>query len=83
MPPAISLRAAGEMAKIGRSRSFYCLDTSVWLHRFSPACEWLLIEQECTVAAHGLMGVSGRVWDTDGGLLASGGAQLCCVPGRD
>jgi acyl-CoA thioesterase II len=58
------------------------LDTSVWLHHFSPACEWLLIEQECTVAAHGLMGVSGRLWDTDGRLLASGGAQLCCIPGR-
>ncbi len=59
------------------------LDTSVWLHRFNPACEWLLIEHECTVAAHGLMGVSGRVWDTEGGLLASGGAQLCCISGRD
>jgi acyl-CoA thioesterase len=58
------------------------LDTSVWLHRFNPACEWLLVEQECSVAEHGLMGVGGRLWDTDGALLATGGAQLCCIPNR-
>jgi acyl-CoA thioesterase len=57
------------------------LDTSVWLHRFNPACEWLLVDHQCTVAEHGLMGVSGNVWDTEGRLLASGSAQLCCVPG--
>lgn len=59
------------------------LDTSVWWHRFEPNSEWLLIEHECAVAAHGLMGVSGRVWSEDGKLLASGAAQLCCVPGGD
>lgn len=58
------------------------LDTSAWFHNFSPACEWLLIDCECSVAEHGLMGVSGKVWDTAGTLLASGGAQLCCIPGR-
>ncbi|HEX3693160.1 MAG TPA: thioesterase family protein [Solirubrobacteraceae bacterium] len=57
------------------------LDTALWLHRFSPDCEWLLIDHRCTVAEHGLMGVDGRVWDTDGRLLASGAAQLCCLPG--
>ncbi len=56
------------------------LDTSVWLHRFNPACEWLLVDHQCTVAEHGLMGVNGTVWDTNGRLLASGSAQLCCVP---
>jgi Thioesterase-like superfamily len=56
------------------------LDTSVWFHHFNPGCEWLLIDHECTVADHGLMGVSGRVWDTDGRLLATGSAQLCCIP---
>jgi acyl-CoA thioesterase-2 len=55
------------------------LDTSAWFHRPAPGCEWLLIDHECTVAADGLMGVSGRVWDTDGRLLASGSAQLCCI----
>jgi acyl-CoA thioesterase len=44
-----------------------------------PGCEWLLIDHECIVADHGLMGVSGRVWDTDGRLLATGSAQLCCI----
>jgi acyl-CoA thioesterase-2 len=58
------------------------LDTSVWFHRFNPGCEWLLIDHECIVADHGLMGVSGRVWDIDGRLLATGSAQLCCIPRR-
>jgi acyl-CoA thioesterase II len=55
------------------------LDTSTWFHHFSPACEWLLIDHECILADHGLMAVSGRVWDTDGRLLATGSAQLCCI----
>lgn len=58
------------------------LDTAVWLHQFSPTSEWLLVDHECTVAEHGLMGVSGKIWSADGRLLASGSAQLCCVPGR-
>jgi acyl-CoA thioesterase II len=58
------------------------LDTSAWFHHFSPACEWLLIDHECTLADRGLMAVSGRVWDTKGRLLATGSAQLCCVPNR-
>jgi len=58
------------------------LDTSAWFHSFSPQCEWLLIDSECNVADRGLMGVSGRVWDTEGRLLATGSAQLCCIPGR-
>jgi acyl-CoA thioesterase II len=58
------------------------LDTSAWFHRFNPECEWLLIDCECSVADRGLMGVSGRVWDTAGRLLATGSAQLCCIPGN-
>lgn len=58
------------------------LDTSAWFHHFSPTCEWLLIDHECTLADRGLMAVSGRVWDTAGRLLATGSAQLCCVPSR-
>lgn len=57
------------------------LDTSAWFHHRSPDCEWLLIDHECGVAAEGLMGASGRVWDTEGRLLATGAAQLCCIPG--
>lgn len=56
------------------------LDTSVWFHHLNPACEWLLIDHECILAEHGLMATSGRVWDTDGRLLATGSAQLCCIP---
>jgi acyl-CoA thioesterase II len=58
------------------------LDTSVWFHQSNPGCEWLLIDHECIVADHGLMGVSGKVWDTGGRLLATGSAQLCCIPNR-
>jgi acyl-CoA thioesterase len=58
------------------------LDTSVWFHHANPGCEWLLIDHECIVADHGLMGVSGKVWDTDRRLLATGAAQLCCIPNR-
>lgn len=56
------------------------LDTSVWFHQSSPQSEWLLIEHDCPVAQHGLMGVSGKVWDVDGRLLATGSAHLCCLP---
>jgi len=58
------------------------LDTSVWFHHFNPASEWLLIDHACPVAGRGLMGVNGRVWDVDGKLLATGAAQLCCLPGQ-
>jgi acyl-CoA thioesterase-2 len=58
------------------------LDTSAWFHHFSPDCEWLMIDSECLVADRGLMGVSGRVWDTEGRLLATGSAQLCCIENR-
>jgi acyl-CoA thioesterase len=56
------------------------LDTGVWFHRSAAASEWLLVDHECPVADDGLLGVSGRVWDAEGRLLASGGAQLCCIP---
>ena len=56
------------------------LDTGVWFHRISAASEWLLVDHECPVADDGLLGVSGRVWDTAGRLLATGSAQLCCIP---
>lgn len=55
------------------------LDTSAWFHQLRPHSEWLLIDHECIVAHDGLLGVSGRVWSTDGRLLATGGAQLCCL----
>jgi acyl-CoA thioesterase len=56
------------------------LDVSVWFHDAAPASDWLFVEHECRVAEGGLMGTTGRVWSRDGRLLASGGAQLLCVP---
>ncbi|HKG03841.1 MAG TPA: thioesterase family protein [Conexibacter sp.] len=56
------------------------LDTGAWFHHFNPACEWLLVDHACTVADDGLMAVDGKVWDTDGCLLATGAAQLLCIP---
>jgi len=56
------------------------LDTAVWFHRPPTASGWLLIDHESPVAGDGLIGVSGRVWDEEGGLVASGGAQLYSIP---
>lgn len=56
------------------------LDVSAWFHRLQPENEWLLGDHECAVAEAGLMGTSARVWSADRRLLASGGAQLLCVP---
>lgn len=58
------------------------LDLSVSFHRSAAASEWLLIDHECPIADDGLLGVSGRVWGEDGRLLATGIAQLCCIPLR-
>jgi acyl-CoA thioesterase len=82
--PLILLDTYGFPAAYRKHRSWEYLapnlDTSVWFHYFNPCCEWLLIDHECIVADRGLIGVSGRVWDTDGRLLATGSAQLCCIP---
>jgi acyl-CoA thioesterase II len=59
------------------------LDISVCFHQFGTRSEWLLVDHECPVAADGLLGASGRVWDGDGRLLATGTAQLCCIPTGD
>jgi acyl-CoA thioesterase len=56
------------------------LDVTCWFHHFAPDSDWLLVDHESPVARHGLMGTHGRVWSRDGLLLATGGAQLLCVP---
>lgn len=56
------------------------LDTAAWFHQPTSSSEWLMIDHECVVADGGLLGVSGKVWDLDGRLVASGGAQLVCIP---
>jgi acyl-CoA thioesterase II len=56
------------------------LDINVNFHRSAARSEWLLVDHECAIGDDGLLGVNGRVWDVDGRLLASGSAQLCCIP---
>jgi acyl-CoA thioesterase-2 len=56
------------------------LDVTAWFHRFEPECEWLLYDHVCPVAESGVMGTHGRIWSATGKLLASGGAQLYCMP---
>jgi acyl-CoA thioesterase II len=56
------------------------LDVTAWFHRADPCSEWLFADHECQVAGGGLMGTHGRVWSRRGRLLATGGAQLMCVP---
>jgi acyl-CoA thioesterase len=56
------------------------LDITAWFHHPAEHATWLLIDETCTVGAQGLLGAQGHVWDEAGRLLASGGAQLCCVP---
>jgi acyl-CoA thioesterase-2 len=56
------------------------LDVTTWFHRSASQSDWLLVEHTSPVAEAGLMGTSGRVFDAAGRLIASGGAQLFCVP---
>jgi acyl-CoA thioesterase len=56
------------------------LDICVNFHRSAAESEWLLVDHECPIADDGLLGVSGRIWSEDGRLLATGIAQLCCIP---
>ncbi|HVW24421.1 MAG TPA: thioesterase family protein [Polyangiaceae bacterium] len=56
------------------------LDVAVFFHRPARHSPWLLAEQQSPVAAGGLIGGTGAVFDREGRLVASGGAQLLCVP---
>ncbi len=56
------------------------LDVTAWFHHAEPESEWLLTDHTCAVAEAGLMGTHARIWSESGKLLATGGAQLFCVP---
>lgn len=56
------------------------LDVTAWFHRNDPKSEWLLMDHTSPVAEAGLMGTHARIWSESGRLLATGGAQLFCVP---
>lgn len=55
------------------------LDVTAWFHR-PPTSAWLLMDHVAPVAEGGLMGTHARIWREDGRLVATGGAQLLCVP---
>jgi len=58
------------------------VDLSVRFHRPAPpGDEWLLCESISPIADGGLMAATGRVWSSDGVLLASGGQSMLCRPG--
>jgi acyl-CoA thioesterase-2 len=56
------------------------LDVCAWFHGLEPGCEWLLADHVSSVAGGGLIGATSRIWSRGGRLLASGGAQLFCIP---
>jgi acyl-CoA thioesterase II len=56
------------------------LDVSAWFHRSACDSEWLFGDHHSPVAEGGLMGTNARIWSRDRRLLATGGAQLFCVP---
>jgi acyl-CoA thioesterase len=56
------------------------LDVVAWFHRTTHDAEWLLADASSPVADAGLIGGTVRVWDAGRRLVASGGAQLLCVP---
>jgi len=56
------------------------LDVSAWFCEPGHGAEWLLCDYETPHASGGLATGHGRVWSEDGRLLASGGAQVICIP---
>jgi acyl-CoA thioesterase-2 len=56
------------------------LDVTAWFHALVPEEAWLLGDIESSVASGGLMGTTGKIWSPSGRLVATGGAQLLCVP---
>jgi len=56
------------------------MDVVAWFHEPARGAEWLLCDYEALAGRDGLLVANGRVWSEDGRLLASGGAQLLCVP---
>jgi acyl-CoA thioesterase-2 len=56
------------------------VDLSVRFHQPAFDDEWLLAEATSPVAAGGLVNASGRVWNPQGRLLASGGQSMLCRP---
>jgi acyl-CoA thioesterase II len=56
------------------------LDVVAFFHAPIAHSEWLLCEQEAPIARSGLIATTARIFDRDGALVASGSAQLLCIP---
>ncbi|MEO8458410.1 MAG: thioesterase family protein [Chloroflexota bacterium] len=56
------------------------LDVVAWFYDLAPDAEWLLCDYESVIAAGGLVSGNGRIWTEDGRLIATGGAQVMCLP---
>lgn len=56
------------------------LDVVAWFQDSARDAPWLLCEYESPIARAGLVSGNGRVWSEDGRLLATGGAQVLCIP---
>jgi acyl-CoA thioesterase len=57
------------------------LDVVAWFHALDHRSDWLLGDAVAPIAAGGLVGGTVRMWSADRRLVASGGAQLLCLPG--
>jgi hypothetical protein len=55
------------------------MDVVAYFYDVHPG-EWLLSEHTSPVAHGGLVDTSARVWSRDGRLVATGSAQLVCLP---
>jgi|SoiMethySBSTD1v2_1073268.scaffolds.fasta_scaffold15487_4 acyl-CoA thioesterase II len=56
------------------------LDVVAFFHAPIGHSEWLLCDEEAPIGRGGLIASTARIFDCDGALVASGGAQLLCVP---
>lgn len=56
------------------------LDLSVWFHEVLASSEWMMLEAISPVASSGIVFGTGRLWDDDGGLIASGSGNCLVVP---
>jgi acyl-CoA thioesterase II len=54
------------------------LDLYVAFHESAPADPWLLADGYCPIGADGLLGWTGRLWSSQGQLVASGSGQALC-----
>lgn len=55
------------------------LDLSVWFHGLAFDSDWVLIESHADAAGGGLIHGGGRVWSSDGELIATGGSQFLVI----